>query len=373
MGWGGKAFGAGFGAMVGGPLGAAFGAGLGHLWDQAMAGDDEGDDTEDGEASEITFRGLRQNEIVTSSGPALAFEVTFESETPLSGTIVGALFFHEGEAQVPSDLASHRDEDGGLVAGGEVELSNGGRFGSFVAVVPVRAFRDWPRHPTILVVVVADGEVEGADRAELSNWPTREALVHRNFLSAIATACIGVVRSDGSLEASEVSTLRRSLVEAFELDPVGDAALRDILKAENRSPSDPSSAAARMRPHLDEGSAEPVVALLYQMAEADGHTSEVEEAWIRAFCDAAGIPRVAREAARREQEAELSSHYAALELSPGAPLEEVKRAYRRMASEYHPDRVATLPKGFQEFATNKMKAINAAYDALRKHLAPPAR
>jgi DnaJ-class molecular chaperone len=55
---------------------------------------------------------------------------------------------------------------------------------------------------------------------------------------------------------------------------------------------------------------------------------------------------------------DLNTHYAVLGLQPGASLEEVKRAYRRLMNEFHPDH---NPRGLE-----RTKAINLAHDAILK-------
>ena len=44
--------------------------------------------------------------------------------------------------------------------------------------------------------------------------------------------------------------------------------------------------------------------------------------------------------------------------------EEVRKAYRRMAIQYHPDKVATLGEDVQKAAEEKFKAISQAYEAI---------
>ncbi len=55
-----------------------------------------------------------------------------------------------------------------------------------------------------------------------------------------------------------------------------------------------------------------------------------------------------------------------LEVEKSAPWETIRAAYLRLAADYHPDKVAAMPIGFQEFAAERMKAINAAYDSAQK-------
>jgi len=64
----------------------------------------------------------------------------------------------------------------------------------------------------------------------------------------------------------------------------------------------------------------------------------------------------------------LAAHYEVLGLAPGATRDEVKKAYRRAISEYHPDQVARLGPELRALAESKTKAINAAYEAISEHL-----
>ncbi len=62
----------------------------------------------------------------------------------------------------------------------------------------------------------------------------------------------------------------------------------------------------------------------------------------------------------------LVAHYRALELPYGAPLEDVRAAYKRLMKLYHPDRFQDAAK--RETATEVVKRLNAAYGALVRHL-----
>ncbi|HSB71862.1 MAG TPA: DnaJ domain-containing protein [Candidatus Methylomirabilis sp.] len=57
--------------------------------------------------------------------------------------------------------------------------------------------------------------------------------------------------------------------------------------------------------------------------------------------------------------------YTLLEITPQASPEEIKAAYRRAVTRYHPDKVAHLGKEFQEMAHNKLLAIQQAYETLQ--------
>jgi DnaJ like chaperone protein len=51
-----------------------------------------------------------------------------------------------------------------------------------------------------------------------------------------------------------------------------------------------------------------------------------------------------------------------LDLPANASMDEVKAAYKRKVSMYHPDKVSSMGPEFNEIAQSKTKQINAAYD-----------
>ena len=57
--------------------------------------------------------------------------------------------------------------------------------------------------------------------------------------------------------------------------------------------------------------------------------------------------------------------YEVLGLKPGATQEEIKKAYRNLIKQYHPDQNGDNP--LKDLAEEKMRDINAAYDALTKN------
>lgn len=84
-----------------------------------------------------------------------------------------------------------------------------------------------------------------------------------------------------------------------------------------------------------------------------------EEAWERAFEAAQG--RAGHSGSNPE--ADRIRWYRTLELEPGADLQAVRKAYRRLLKQYHPDKFAKDPEKYK-VATEVTRNITAAYDGL---------
>ncbi len=68
----------------------------------------------------------------------------------------------------------------------------------------------------------------------------------------------------------------------------------------------------------------------------------------------------------RQQTSEEERSYEVLGVSRGASFEEIKKVYRTLSMQYHPDKVGHLGEEFKEVAEEKMKEINAAYQYFKK-------
>jgi len=64
----------------------------------------------------------------------------------------------------------------------------------------------------------------------------------------------------------------------------------------------------------------------------------------------------------------LDDAYATLGVKPSASDAEVKKAYRRLMSRYHPDKLASqgLPDGMREMAKERVRQVRGAYDRIKQ-------
>lgn len=123
---------------------------------------------------------------------------------------------------------------------------------------------------------------------------------------------------------------------------------------------------------------------LIVLAMADGHFHEAEEALL---IDLAGRLGYGSEAFKRLKEMVLNqSHFANNQANSAAALDdaykalgvtkentdaEIKRAYRKLMSQYHPDKLMGqgMPADMVALATEQAKEIQVAYDLIKKNRA----
>ena len=70
--------------------------------------------------------------------------------------------------------------------------------------------------------------------------------------------------------------------------------------------------------------------------------------------------------AKREEAPSSQSPHEVLGIAENATSEEIKAAYRRLANQYHPDKVSHLGEEFRVLAERKFKEIQRAYQQLTR-------
>jgi DnaJ like chaperone protein len=125
------------------------------------------------------------------------------------------------------------------------------------------------------------------------------------------------------------------------------------------------------------------VEILLDGAAADGTVSNAEQAVLARVCQALHIPadmlaamlnarRMGGGPHRRQQPGRrvlpMQQAYATLGLQEAATDAEVKRAYRKLVGQYHPDKLVSrgLPEEMMEKAKERVREINGAYDRIKQ-------
>jgi len=107
--------------------------------------------------------------------------------------------------------------------------------------------------------------------------------------------------------------------------------------------------------------------LAYNVASADHVICDGEQKAINELVSALKLSREEHERIKgRHAVAKKSDHYAVLGIKSSASDEALKKAYRQLATQYHPDKVSHLGDELIAFANTKFQEINDSYQAIRK-------
>ncbi|MCO6388053.1 MAG: TerB family tellurite resistance protein [Aliihoeflea sp.] len=191
-----------------------------------------------------------------------------------------------------------------------------------------------------------------------------------SFSIAMIALSAKMAKADGVVSAREVNAFQE-IFEIPEEEARNVARLYDLAKQDVAG----FDAYARQMAGLC-GSGQPNCAMLedildglFHIAKADGYIHERELAFLAAVAEIFEIdePHFERILARHTFGAD-SDPYLVLGLAPDLPFEEVRRAYRKLVAENHPDRLIGrgVPEEFVAIATARLAAINAAFEMIER-------
>lgn len=187
----------------------------------------------------------------------------------------------------------------------------------------------------------------------------------RQIAFTIGVVALGakLARADGQVTRREVDAFRSFFhVPPDEVESVGrffDLAKRDTYGFESYARQ--VAGLLPDEPHV----LEQVLVGLCLIAGADGMASPPEVDYLRAVAMNFGMDEARLRSAFATAGVELRDDpWAILGVTPDADAGELKRAHRRLALEFHPDRLMArgLPAEAVELANRRFAAINAAYD-----------
>lgn len=105
---------------------------------------------------------------------------------------------------------------------------------------------------------------------------------------------------------------------------------------------------------------------LFGIAKADNDVSESEIRVIGNIAQMLGVSSVEFESVKNMFYRNIDSDYKILGVESNASDEEIKKAYRKMAVKFHPDKVSTMGEEYQKGAKEKFQQIQDAYEAIKK-------
>jgi len=185
-----------------------------------------------------------------------------------------------------------------------------------------------------------------------------------DFGMSLLVLIAAVMKADGKVLKSELDYVQRFFVAQFGAESAREASvmLRDLLKRDIPL----RDVCTQIRGNMDYPSRLQLIHILYNISAADGRYDAAEVLVIKSVSDMLGINATDYESIRNMFVPATDSAYRILEAERAATDEELKKAYRKMALKYHPDKVSHLGEEFRRTAEEKFKAVNEAWEKIKK-------
>ncbi|MBI88761.1 MAG: molecular chaperone DjlA [Candidatus Marinimicrobia bacterium] len=187
---------------------------------------------------------------------------------------------------------------------------------------------------------------------------------HGDFIMAVLVLLAKVMKADGKLLRSELDYVKSFLLKQFGVHQTKELMLlfKDILKQEYPL----RDVCLQIQRSMDHPSRLELIHILYGLSASDGDVHPEEVRIIQTISNYLNINKNDYESIKAIFAKDHNAAYRVLEISKSASNDEVKRAFRKMANKYHPDKVSHLGKEVQSVAEEKFKAVNNAYQSIKK-------
>ena len=209
---------------------------------------------------------------------------------------------------------------------------------------------------------IIDGSTSAVQPSRTTGYSGRTTT--GGYVMSLLVLVAAVMKADGRVLKSELDYVKKFLVHNF-----GEASahegiklLRDILKQ-----TIPVNEVCRqIKQNMNSSARLQLLHFLFGIAQADGKVDEQERKLIEHISQQMGIGNNDFSSIQAMFVRDTGADYKILEIEPAASNEELKKAYRRMAMKYHPDKVSHLGEDFQKAAHKKFQMVNRAYENIKK-------
>jgi len=194
-----------------------------------------------------------------------------------------------------------------------------------------------------------------------------------SFLFSMLVLASYIIKADGKVMHSEMELVRNMLRQNFgeAASQQGDTILRRLFDEQKRV-GDYEFRQTVMRccgqiaVNMDYSQRLQLLNFLVLISQADGKVDASEVSAMKECAQWLQMSADEVDSMLGMGKDDLESAYRVLGLSPDASDDELKRAYRRLALEHHPDRVAALGDDIRKAAEKKFQEINAAKEKIWK-------
>ena len=201
------------------------------------------------------------------------------------------------------------------------------------------------------------------------------------FFTAVFSAMGHISKADGRVTRDEIRMATR-VMQDMELSPQQKEAARALFNEGKEDGFDIHAVLSQFRREIGRRAnlQRMFMEILCVAACADGELHPSENRLLHLVCDEIGFSRynlesilasVTAELHHRSQGAgriSLDDAYAVLDVTPDAGDAEVKKAYRRLMSQHHPDKLVAkgLPEEMMKIATQRTHEIRQAYERIKE-------
>ena len=185
-----------------------------------------------------------------------------------------------------------------------------------------------------------------------------------DFAASLLVLSAAVMKADGKLLKSELEYIKSFVYQQFGAEKASYFMLdlREILKQDIPI----RAVSIQIREHLNHSSRLHLFHYLWGIAAADGQIHHNEELLLKKIASYFYINPKDYNSIKAMFTNGIESSYKILEVNENASVEEIKKAYRKMAIKYHPDKVSHLGNEYTKAAEEKFSKLNEAYEKIKK-------
>jgi DnaJ like chaperone protein len=185
-----------------------------------------------------------------------------------------------------------------------------------------------------------------------------------DFAASLLVLSAAVMKSDGKVLKSELDYIKRFLSTQFgEQNAQQQILLLQQILKQNIPLQDVCLQIKQYMPHSERLQ---IIHYLFGISKADGHVHESELQTIQTIANYLGVSAADFNSLKAMYFRDVDSDFLILEITSAASDDEVKKAYRRMAVKFHPDKVAALGEDVQKAANEKFQKVQSAYENIKK-------
>ena len=193
---------------------------------------------------------------------------------------------------------------------------------------------------------------------EEQNWNQGQ---RNSFLMSLLVLSTAVIKADGKTSSEEIARLREFFARNFGAQAAEEA--EEIVKDVLQKDFNLYEVCSQIRSCMDYPQRLQLFHFLVSLGACDGLLQREIDV-LETIATYIGLSKAETDSIIAQFRPSNDSNYRILEIDPSATDEEVKKAYRKMAVKYHPDKVATLGEDVQKAAEEKFKAVSQAYEAI---------